>query len=120
MFLTSLDSSQYHPTNQTYNFTVELPQTLEGAFTCALLEFFSQSLNNEELYVYCDICESSLTRDRMLPLIRIVPEVGEVNIPYFLKITRPIVQRIRIYIRDRDYKIPDYDIGPIRCTLGFV
>lgn len=118
LFISSTDSLDFHQTNSSFDFTVELPQTLTGSYKVALAEFYCTN-QLEDLYVLSDVCEQSYCLDQMLPLMRIVHQPGECSNMYFLKVTRSDVQRIRIYIRNADLEIPSTDIGRVRCTLVF-
>ena len=120
LFLSSNESLEYHPKNTTYDFTVELPQILDGKFSFALLDIAAEKKISEALYVFCDSCEYSLAHDRMAPLLRIATQAGEVRIAYFVKASRRVIQRIRIYITNRNFQTPMADIGQIRCTLGIL
>ena len=117
LILTSTDSRRYHQKNNTYDFTVELRDVLQGQFTCALLDFSCQSMS-EDLYVFSDICEPQYIHDSDLPLLRIITEPGEVTIPHFKRVSRQLIQRVRIYIRNGSFDVPTDDIGPIRVTLA--
>lgn len=116
--LASTDSLLYHPQNSAYDFTVELPQTIEGQFKCALLEFRCTTIG-EQLYVYSNICEPQYVHDAIRPLLRIVSESGEVTLPHYKTVTRQEIQRIHIYVRNRHFDIPTHTlIGPVRITLA--
>lgn len=116
LFLSSDDSLTYHPDNNSYDFTVELSRELKGAKRLALCELVFTPIN-EDLYVFCDVCDDSYALDRSLPLLRIVNASGEVSNLYFQDVTRSHVHRIRIYIRTKRLEIPSADIGTVRCTL---
>lgn len=116
--LASNNSRRFHEDNVWYDFTTELPQAVEGKFTCALLEFSSQSSMVEDLYVFCDLCEPEYVQDSVLPLLRIVSEPGEVSIPYFKPVSRQVIQRVHITIRNQNLEVPSNSIGPVRITLG--
>ena len=62
----------------------------------------------------------------MLPLLRVIPEPGELSTPHYKIMSREVIQRVKIYIRAFDdtqainkFIIPAYDIGDVRLTLGF-
>ena len=116
LFLSSTDSLDLSPNNSTYDFTVTLPQTIMGEFKIALVEMHYTS-HFEDLYVYCDIAEQSYVKDSSLPILRIVSQMGEFGNLYFFPVTRRAIQRIRVYITNKDFETPLQDAGPIRCTL---
>lgn len=116
--LTSTDSLIYHPSNTATDFTVELPRTIEGKFTCALLDFSCTSMS-EHLYIFTDICEPEYVHNSILPLLRIVAEPGETTLAHYKTVSRRVIQRVHIYIRNQDFEIPrETLIGPVRITLG--
>ena len=116
--LSSRDSLRYHPNNEWHDFTVELPHSIEGKFKCALLEFYSQSALVEDIYVFSNICEPEYTRDSVLPLLRIVSESGEVSHPYYKEVSREVIQRVHIYIKDQNLNVPPNPVGSVRMTLA--
>ena len=116
--LSSTDSLNYHPENTTYDFTVELPRAIEGNFECALLEFSCTSVG-EDLYVYTDICEPQYVHDSLLPLLRVITEPGEITLAHYKTVSRKVLQRVHIYIRNKQFEIPTHTlIGPVRITLA--
>ena len=115
--LASTDSLSSHPENVWHDFIIELPQPLIGTFRCALLEFYSELAMSEDIYVFSDICEPQFVHDSTQPLLRIVSDAGEVSIPHFKLVSREVVQRIRIYLRDHNFEIPSQNIGNVRITL---
>lgn len=116
IYLCSTDSLEYHPTNTTWDFTMELPQTLYGHWQCALGEISYTSIT-EELVVFSDFCEASCINDRIMPVLRVVSQSGEIERLQFVPLNLINVQRIRIYVRDRNMNVPTHDVGPLRCTL---
>ena len=116
LFLSSNDSLELHPANSTYDFTVSLPQTMYGDWEIALAEVEYAS-HNEDMYVFCDLCEYSYVKSKTLPLLRVVSKIGEFEHLFFHKVTRNVIQRIRIFITNDELDTPAQDIGPIRLTL---
>lgn len=113
-----MDSTILHPSNSSYDFIIELPRAIIGKYQCALMEFSCQESMTEDLYIYSDLCQPELVHDSLLPLLRIVTETGEVNTPYYKDITRQHIQRVHIYIRNRQFMIPTHAIGPVRVVLA--
>ena len=116
LFISSEDSLKYNPTNSTYEFTVTLPQTIHGDWEIALSEIEYAS-HFEDMYVFCDLCESSYVKDKTLPLLRVVSKMGVFQNLYFYSVTRKVIQRIRVFIRNKDLETPSQSVGPIRLTL---
>ena len=117
-YLSSKDALTLHPNNSTYDFTVELLETIKGKFSCALVDFSCAGAITEELYIFSDILENSSVHDHALPLLRIVSQTGEVRLPHYKPLSRQVIQRVRIYIRTKEFKVPSSDIGPVRCVLS--
>ena len=118
--ISSRDSLHYYPKNSAFDFMIELPSALSGRFTCALLDFYCDEQFHEDFYVYCDMCEPEFIHDRVLPLLRIVSESGELTTPHTKVVTRQHIQRLHVYIRDRSFTIPAQPTPPItsvRMTL---
>ena len=122
--LSSRDSKLYHPNNNSYDFTVELPWPIFGSFKCALLDFACGPML-DDLYIFSDICEPEFIHDKMKPLLRVISEPGEPAAPHYKTVSRHIIQRVHIYIRSFDESqednkliIPTHDIGNVRITLG--
>lgn len=116
--LSSRDSLKFHPQNNSYDFIIELPNQIVGRYKCALFDFFCDSAFTGDLYVYTDICEPEYVSDSVLPLLRIVSEAGELTTPHFKVCSRQQFKRINIYIRDRDFNTPSFDIGVVRMTIA--
>ena len=116
LFISSEDSLELNPTNSTYDFTITLPQTLRGDWEIALGDITYVS-HFEDFYVFCDLCEYSYVKDKTLPILRKVEQMGEFENLYFHTVTRNVIQRIRIFVRNTKLETPSQDIGPIRCTL---
>ena len=119
LFLSSNDSKIFHPHNSPFNFTIELPKTLDlqGNWKCALAEiFYSESLD-QDLFVYCDICEYSYIDDGYKPILRVVNGSDIYDTLFYQPITTQFVNRIHIYIKDEAGNQPSVDIKHLRCTL---
>ena len=77
MALKSTDSLLFHQSNQPYSFRVHLrqPLYLSGTWTVSLLEFSldpgkTKQQTFPELFVYSNLCDSSIVGERALPLLR--------------------------------------------------
>ena len=124
LHLSSRDSLNYHPGNVWHDFTVELPDLIEGKFSAALVDFATTDTNqetlNEELYVFSDILENSFVLDHQLPLMRIVAQFGEVTLPHYKTVSREFLQRIKIYIKNRQLEAPANSIQSVRVTFALL
>ena len=119
LFLDSNDSKSSHPQNSAFDFIVELPRplNLQGEWKCALVEIAYSASVDEDLYVFCDICEYSYIDDGYKPILRIVNGSDIFDKLIYIPITVPTAARIHMYIKDRKGNIPSVDITSLRCTL---
>ena len=119
LFLSSSDSTHIYPNNSPFDFIVEFPQTLElnGNWLCALTEI-NYTNAEEELYVYCDICEYSYVCNGFKPLLRVINGSNIFETLYYIPVNQQAVKRIHVYIRDREGQIPSFNTSDLRCTLA--
>ncbi len=116
LFLNSEDSKDFH-SNKNTEFIIELPDALEGKFTCALTEIKFENTTTEDLYIYCDIIEDSYVNNSFLPLLRIVTESTKFHTLYYLKVKQSRIPRIKVSIKTREGKAPTLT-GNTTCTLA--
>ncbi len=133
LFLSSKDSEEICPENDSGTFTIDLGKSLQlpGHWRVQLLSFRchltkDQEVERKNLFIFSDICESSFVRDSYQPVlanfyydgnsnkIRRIEEV--VRHPHSVAVVPHVVQRIKIYIRDQDMKIPSFTKGTSDCT----
>ena len=67
LFLSSIDSLEFHPNNKAYNFTVEVLErtSLTGDWEVGTCDFFASTVTNETLYLFSDIVDYSYVRNSM-------------------------------------------------------
>ena len=118
LFLSSSDCGDIYPDNNPLDFTIDLFPILElkGEWECGLLEI-DYKPSNIDLFLYCDLCESSFVHGNYLPLLRFVKKVSIYERPMFFPISREVVSRLRLYIRDAEGKVPSFNIKELKCTL---
>jgi hypothetical protein len=120
LFLSSFDSIDTHTGNNSWDFTVLLPKTinLTGSWVCALAEIsYPGKLKGKDLYVFCDLSEGTCVRGRILPLLRIVTKSDTFGKLYYMPISRSQISQVKIYIRDRHLRIPSFSAETLRCAL---
>jgi hypothetical protein len=122
LFLSSSDSKHIHKNNKWYDFTVEFSDMIDfqGHWECALAEIFFDADVAENLFIYCDICDYSYVGSKLLPTLRLINHkaLEFVNL-FFIKVNNPEVNRIRIYLRDKNNNIPSLEVTEVNCTLVF-
>lgn len=119
LFLSSDTCTNIHPSNNPWEFTIDLPKLLNvsGDWGCALTEIQYDGGNSEDLYVFCDICEFSCVNGALLPLLRVVNSPALFHTPYFIPISRDQVSQLCIYIRNKHLETPSFPVRTLRCTL---
>ena len=116
LYVSSTDSMEYHPTNTSWDFTIELPKTLFGSWKCALADI-SYSDYSGAVYVLADICKQSYVKDTTLPVLRRVSNSGEIKNLNYITVTRRNIQRVRIFIRDANLNTLPPTSETVYCTL---
>ena len=118
LFLSSSDCNGSHPDNNAWDFTIDLQNDLylNTDWECALMDI---NYNGDfgELYIYTDLCTPSYVNNAYLPLLRVINSAGQFAVPYFMRIPRNIIERIRIYIRSRRGQQPTLLPEHLTCTL---
>ena len=126
-FVSSEESKDIYPMNSLLDFTVELPRMydLEGQWEIALLdmEVRKRSVSMPDLYLFCDLCENSYSLHSELPVLRrFTLKAGmRINLtfptPYYIKLSRHMFNRFRIYLRNKVGQSIAVDKGTLYCTL---
>ena len=123
-FLSSRDSLFYHKENKPYDFTVELNEifNLKGLWEIALCDINLNTTLTESIYVFSDICDQSYVLNSSEPVIKLVYPSGSSTSysftnRYYLPIKQKTLNRIRIYIRDRDMNSVSRLSEDIQLTL---
>ena len=120
LYLSSQDSLDIHPDNKPTDFIVELPRTLylEGPWEAALLDIkHDEWLNN--IFVFCDWCDTSVVRGQDLQVLRMVPRFGFESLYYYIPLIKQHhFQRIHITIKGHDLQdVSSFATEPTTCTL---
>ena len=118
LFLSSSDCVDTHPDNNALDFTIDLLPFLDlkGKWECGLLEI-EYKPSKKDMFLYCDLCDSSYVQGNYLPLLRFVKKCEIYEYPLFIPISREVVSHIRVYIRDAQGNIPSFSVQDLRCTL---
>lgn len=122
IFLSSSDSKNINVNNTWYDFTVDFTGllNLSGVWECALAEIKFTGQIQEHLDIYCDLCEYSYVGGKPYPILRrINNQTNQFNNLFFMRISNPEINRIRIYIRDKNNDIPTVSVSECNCTLVF-
>lgn len=131
LFISSNDCSDLYPNNSPTDFIIELPNVLELHEPCVIvlneLEISGDFQKNgiKELYILCDICESSFVNNGMHPVLRRITTskikgtvlIKEYERPIEVVIKEKRISRLRIYLTDGDMKTPSFISKPLKCTL---
>ena len=109
--------------------TIDLPLPLEvEGYACGIIELNGriESLKNEELFLCCDICEESFSGVTMMPILRNIKRrsngsiVNEINHVIWLRVMRPHISSIRLYIANQFGDIIALPKNNLKCTLLFI
>ena len=122
-FLSSRDSLDTYPNNVWYDFTIDLPGTLEvdATWECALLDINCIPQIQNQLIVYADIVKQSFIRDTTASVLRVVHfSDSDVTLPYYIPVNRGGITQVRISIRDLETgQVPTESVSLLTCTLGY-
>ncbi len=123
LFLSSLNSKDRHPENDSTDFTIEFPAQyrLNGEWECALKEI-ETNIDSQIMYVCCDLCVQSYVRDTMYPVLRIVKSSKRgkkftFQDPFYVKVKSDKVNRLRMFIRGSELQPLAKDTTELRCTI---
>lgn len=130
LHLYSGDSITTIVNNHAGDFLVDLRRTyyLDGHWECAMTEitFLSQFERRiHRINICTDTVEQSYVRDTSLPVLRSIDidsdeKVDVVfNSPYYIRIHRQNLDRIRIFIRDDELNPCRFKFDRLYCTLHF-
>lgn len=108
--------------------TIELPIPLEvEGYYCSVIEMNGKVRNgfSDNLYLCSDICEESYVNSIKMPVLRNINRNKNnavsktiVNV-IWLKVIRPQISSIRLYIADEFGKIVSVEDNELSCTLLF-
>lgn len=107
-----------------FDFTTELnqPLTLDGQWEVGLTEIIRFPSSSGVYYFLSDLCECSFINSRLLPVLRRLftsdsfLEERYHPILYF-PLSKNRIDRVRIYIKDRDFQNSLDFKHPLYCTL---
>jgi len=118
-----------------YDFTVEMGKNirLNDRYECALIDakFEIPELEADEeeevcewkrdpnLFIFCDLCETSYIRDNFFPLLRMIKINDNILTPLYNPISRYEFNKVRVYIRTIDMNIPLFMFESFTCTIHF-
>jgi hypothetical protein len=126
--LRSSDSNTLYPSNEPFDFRVVLPKWLvfEGQWTIELSEFYATNISKtktKELFIYCDICDTSVVGKQYRTLLRhVVLESNKNQIfmrPYPVPLRIQEFENIRFDLRDKDDNPATFLSGEVILTLFF-
>ena len=115
------------------------PLHLKG-YGCAITEIHGKvmSIFKDRMYLCCDICEESIVGNEVkesakyflysvqLPVLREISRTGNgfinntISHVVWLKVTRPLVSHIRLYITDEKGDVLSVSKNNLKCTLLLV
>lgn len=120
LFLSSTDCKDAHPNNHAWEFTVDIGhyKYLKNKWECALVDIRLPSYK-EDVYVFCDVCESSFIGGNQSPVLRNINSRTAISRPIYIPVARDYLSHLRIYIRTRQGEVPTVTSRATTCTLHF-
>ena len=114
-------------TNGDTTVNYEIPLEYEGyGIGLVSIDGKIKIMKNEDLYLCCDIIEESFIKNKKLPILYPLyrDETGFIDCPIynilFLRIIRPSISSIRLYICDKKGNIVSLSKNYLKCTLLIV
>ena len=125
LYLSSVDSVDYFPSNTSDNFIVKLPELykLPGHWEVALTEIHLPARAGqtaESFSVYSDICEETVIGGIKEPVLRkLFNTTDEATFSqyYYIPVRSKEIGSIRIFIKSTDGKSVSFRKGTLHCTL---
>lgn len=109
--------------------TTELPIPLEvEGYGCGVIEMTGKIKSGfrDRLFLCCDICEESYVNNIRLPILRYINRNSNgvinksIDHVIWLRVMRPNISSIRLYIADEHGQIVSVDGNKLNCTLLFI
>ena len=105
--------------------TLELPTPLDvEGYLCGIVELAGKVVNLKgDLFLCCDFCEESVVGVIKLPVLRCIKRkqtgivYNDINHVIWLKVIRPNIHSIRLYIANEKGEINTVEKSKLKCTL---
>ena len=109
------------------------PLEVEG-YACAIIEISGrlEKYNNgkktkkeDELFLCSDICKEVYVNGKKLPALRQIlrsptGNIQQISNPTWLRVLRPTITSIRLYITNANGEIQSFQSGWLQCSLLFI
>ena len=107
--------------------TLELPVPLNvDGYVCGIIEMSGKITQYKgDLFLCSDVCEESLVRDTVMPVLRNIRRrsngviINDINHVIWLKVIRPHFTSIRFYIANAKGESMSFGDDKLKCTLLF-
>ena len=119
LFISSNDCNLIYPSNSPKDFTVELPQVIEGSALSLLHVVYYKKTNqpiDRYYYVLCDLVEHSVLGGKEVRVLGSFFESGSLDKPENIALLSSAIKRIRIKIVTDDLGDPD-DLVAVYLTV---
>ena len=121
LYLNSSDCLFTHPQNVPSDFTIDLPEPLHfdnEKYEIAVTEVLYKGKRTIDLYMFCNICDTTFVREKTLPILRIIRQPNEIfAVPYYIPIYQKNISTVHVYLRDKYYNPVSFSKDYLRCTL---
>ena len=125
IYVTHLDSRNTFFANEPLSFHVQIQPPIHldpnENWTCALMECDfgeePEDIFEKNLYIYCDLINPSVVKGKYQNLLRVVDKSRIFSLPYFIPITRTIIDQIHFQIRTLEGNKPSDTPHSTRLVL---
>ena len=121
--LSSGDSKQYFPENETSRFIVKLPEILhlKEHWEVALCSIMLPSTKERKLLICSDVCSESIIGEKRLPLLRVLTREFPSSLEplQYIPVRPQDIERITIYINSSSGSPVSFVGEACECTLHF-
>lgn len=111
LYLSSVDSVLFFPDNNFWEFTVELPNSLDGErYRVALTSVYCKDLQQDYYYVYCNAIESSVVGDKYGNVLAVFTQSGPVEPLQYHNFAQNSVKRLKFTVESRTLQHLDHTV----------
>lgn len=114
IYVNSEDSCDIHFSNNSTSFVLDINPPIqlnaEENWICALTECHIDGDYEQDLYIYCDLIDSSIVKGKRRNILRVVNRNETYSFPYYKPVVKNYVDQIR-------FRITTYDDSKVTLKL---
>ncbi len=119
-YFSSLDSKHLYPLNTKTNFRVQLPQPIEGTWSCGVIQCILPSKPSAPIYILCDFVESTVLCGQNQPLLCMTnTRVKEFLHIHYIPVKTRQLGTVHIQLVNREGVEADIQDGETIVVLAF-